>query len=797
MRQLIDDLRTDVGFALRGAAARPLLALVIVATLAIGIGVSSGVFTLFDAAVFTPHIAADPASFAQLYVSSTIDRARPGRPGYATLDEYRALASARRLSSLVATRRFVVRAGPDAVPVDLLLVTCNFFAANGAGPAVIGRLLETGDCDHSSPVAVLDEALWRANFGGSPSILGSALTLNGRAVTVVGIAPHATGQFNDSELWVPYTLRRHLNLGVDAERASNGDEGDRWLSLWGRLAPGSTRASAAAELAVLAAQYDRAHPERTTTVLVTNGSFAADPTKPLVMPLVALVMSALGCLLLITCANAATLLLARADARQRDVAIRLSLGGTRWRLLRMLVAETMLLAIAAGGASVYLAHEVPILLFKWFGGGRPAYSIAPDWRAFAYLGGLTLIAGVAAGLTPALESLRVDVLDALKGRRSGVGVGGTLFRNALIAVQIALSFVLLVGAGLFAMTHYRIVTGEPGFESSHLLIARATTTPGGFTEALGGLPGVRGIAFCSSAPVFAPQHAIVSLADGSKRETDLNEVSPGFLNVIGLPMLRGRGLDAGDQPCATGTCNVVVSEAFVRQRLPDGDPLGTTLTHDGSTMTIVGVARDSAAQVIGQPDPPVVYVPWTSAAARYQAVVRFDGDATAFSVEAGNALRRHFPGIATDARTGRWYVDAWIEEIGPVETLILALGAAAAALGIMGVYGIVSFTVSRGRRDIAIRLALGARARDIHADVVGNAVRPAMTGLLAGVALSLGIAAAFSNVLQKLHFAVSPTDPLTYGLVAALLMAVVLGALAVPARRAAHVDPMAALKCDG
>lgn len=195
---------------------------------------------------------------------------------------------------------------------------------------------------------------------------------------------------------------------------------------------------------------------------------------------------------------------------------------------------------------------MPVLLFKWFGGGRPAYPIALDARAFAYLAGLTLIAGVAAGLTPALESLRVDVLGALKGGRSAAGFRGNLFRNALIGVQIALSFVLLVGAGLFAMTHYRIVTGEPGFESSHLLVARATATPAAFTDALGGLPGVKTLAFCSSAPMFSPAHAVVSLRDGSQRETDLNEVSPTFFDVVGLPIVRGRGLDAGDQPCATG-----------------------------------------------------------------------------------------------------------------------------------------------------------------------------------------------------------------------------------------------------
>ena len=792
MRDQIDDVVTDLRFALRAAARRPLLSTVIVATLAIGIGVSSGVFTLFDAAVLTPHVASDPGSFARIYIASSGDRTRAARPGNATLDEYQAFGDARSLAAVVATHRVVVPAGPDAVRVAALLVTCNFFDANGAGAALQGRLLQQADCDTSNPVAVLDEDVWRDSFAASPSIVGSAMTLNGSAVTIVGIAPHATGQFDDSEVWVPYTLRRYLNAASGAQQAD-----DRWLSLWGRLAPGATRRSALAELSVLAAQFDRAHPPRTTAVLVTDGSFASDPGKPLVMPLVTLVMSALGCLMLITCANAATLLLAQADARQQDVAIRLSLGGSRWRLLRMLVTETMLLALVAGAASVYVAHEVPLLLFKWFGGGRPPYPVALDWRAFTYLAALTLVAGVIAGLTPSLESLRVDVLDALKGRRSTTGVSNSALRNTLIGVQIALSFILLVGAGLFAMTHYRIATGEPGFESRHLLIARATATPAALADALDRLPGSRAIAFGHSAPMFTPDHGLVTIADGIDRETDLNDISPAFFDVVGLPMLEGRALVESDQPCATGPCNVVVSAAFARHVLPAGDPIGRVLKHDGRSMTIVGVARDASAQVIGQTDPPVVYTPWTPGLDRYQALVRFDGDAAAFSSATNAALRRRFPGLTADARTGRWYVDAWIDEIGPVETLILALGAAAAALAVMGVYGVVSFTVSRRRRDIAIRIALGARGRDIGANVVRGAVMPAAAGLTAGVALSVGAAAAFSNVLEKLHFAVKPTDPLTYLCVAAVLTAVVLGALAVPARRAAHVDPLAALKYDG
>ena len=790
MRQpaLIDELGTDVRFAARAFARHALLSTTVVVTLTAGIGFSSGIFTLFDAAVLRSRVAADPASYAEIFVGSTTDRSRPGG---ASLDELSSFTRARTVRALSAHHRYMVpfaRGGDEKIPA--MLVTCGFFDTIGSGPPLAGRLLVPEDCDSAAPVAVIDEALWRNRFHADPGTVGASIDVNGAVVTVVGIAPEAAAAVDDARVWMPLTLRRYLSLGEPSRT-------DRWLSLEGRLAPGATRRQAAAELAVLASGDGVHRPADRAGIVVTDGSVVSDPRKPLVVPFITLVMSALSCLVLIACANIAVLLLSHADARQQEIAIRLSLGAGRGRLLRMLLTETLLLSACAGAASIWVAYQVPVAMFKWFGAGLPAYSLAPDWRAFTFLTLTTVLAGVAAGLAPALESMRVDVLDMLKGRRSLLGAGGgSGLRNALTGVQIALSFVLLVGAGLFGMTHYRIVTGEPGFEASHLLIARADATPAALRRALSGLPGARAIGFARTGPVLAPLGAAVWLDGISPQRADLNEVSPDYFRVIGLPILRGRGLEAGDSPCGTARCHVVVSEAFVQRILGSADPLGRVVRTATGDMEIVGVARDLSAQQIGAADPPIVYLPWTAMAPGYQAVVRFDGDPSEFSRSAAAALRRSLPATTFDARTARWYIDAWLEEIGPLELLIFALGGAASALAVIGVFGVVSFNVSRRRRELGIRTALGARPADIYAAVLGSGLKPAAAGLGAGALLASGVAVAFGSVLSQMHFAVSARDPLTYGIVAGLLGAAIVGAQVIPARRAARLEPFLALRCD-
>jgi predicted permease len=807
--RLLAELAQDIRFAIRGFARQKTLAAIVIATLTFGIGVSSGVFTLLDAVALRARVD-DPASFVRVYTAATTDRARPGRPGEATVEEYAAFRErAPALRALSAYHRYGAAIGPDDAQSRTLLVTCDFFDVFGVTRALAGRLLRAGDCDGAAPVVVLSESLWQTRFNGDPGIVGSSITVNRLPLVVVGIAPRSNAQVDNSETWIPYRLRANLGLGADPSHRVNGRlPQERWLALAGRLAPSAGRDTVAAELSVIAGQEDRLETGRMSSVLVTDGALISDPSfHATVLSLVTLVMGALSCLVLVACANVATLLLSRADARHQEIAVRLSLGAGRGRLARMLLTEILLLAGCAGIAGVYVACQVPVLITHWLIGAPPPFSLALDWRVFTYLAGATAVAGIVAGMAPALEALRVDVLDSLKGRRSILGVaGGTRVRAALITIQVSLSFVLLVGAGLFVITHYRIATEEPGFDSRQVLLPRVTPRdsrsgapavidPAAYIEALSGVPGVQRIAFARVPPMTEAPATLISTGGLAPRPIATNEVSAGYFDAVGLRILRGRALDDGDAPCARRTCHVVVSESFAHQVLGGGEPLGRMLRGEtGAALEVVGVAQDASVQQLGRPDPPALYLPWNRASGPHQPVVRFAGDGDEISVTAAAVLRRRFPGMNVDARTARWYVNAWLEEVGRLEILIVTLGASAAALAVMGVFGVVSFAVGRRTREIGVRIALGATPADIYAIVIGGGVRPVVVGLVSGAVIAVLTAIGFARLLEKFRFAVSPTAPLTYAVVTLLLGAIILAALAVPARRAARVNPLAALR---
>jgi predicted permease len=811
--RLLNDFAQDVRFAWRGFARSPVLSATVVLTLTFGIGVSSGVFTLLSGFALKPHVHADPATFARLHMVHPGARAGAGPFPRATPEEYFAFRDdLRTLRPLAAYAQLTAPVGDgDGAPGRVLLVTCNFFDVYGVRRAALGRLLEERDCASADPVVVLSDEDWRTRFAADPEVIGRVTSIKDLAVTIVGVAPRTAAAVQNSNAWVPYTLRPRLTAGSDPRRMVDGHfPHDRWLNLAGRLTEGATREQARAEAAVVAARQDRLHPGQASTVLVTNGAMIADPAlRTTVSSVVMLVMFVLTSLLLIACANVATLLLSRADARQKEVAIRLSIGAGRARLLRMLLTETLVLGVCAGIASLAVARAIPAVLIRWLADRTPEFPMEPDWRVFIYVSAAVFLVGIVAGLAPALESMRVDVLDSLKGRRSVVGAGmkGGRLRAGLIATQVALSFVLLVGASLFVITHYQVATRDPGLDASQVMmprisyrgpsIARPDQTPAEMTRILASLPGAERVVFASAAPGFAASTIRIA-RDGAEPQTiDVNEVSPGFFQALGIPILRGRPLDERDRPCGTGTCDVVVSASLVRRFLPDGDPLGRTLTSvPGTHYRIVGVSRDTSMQEPGRADSPLIYLPWIADGRPYQALVRFTGDGRQFGRDTTELLRARFTGASVEARTLYWTIERLLDTIGRVEILAVTLGITATSLAVMGVFGVVSFAASRRRHELGVRIALGATSRDIYASVIGLGVRPVAVGLLCGMGLAVMAAVGFARVLDKLQFTVSPLNPLVYAGAASLLTVVILAALTVPARRAADVSPLTALKAE-
>jgi predicted permease len=806
---LVDDLVADVRFALRGFRQHKMLSGVVIVTLTFGIGVSSGVFTIFSRLLLQPPVTADPGSFVQIYTTATTDRARWPPFTASSVEEYvtfrDGLRSVRMLSAY-GTFPFRTRFGAAAEAANLYLVTCNHFEVYGLNRPARGRLLQPSDCESAAPVMVLSHGGWLSYFGGEESVVGRAVPVAGVLVTIVGVAPPSDASLRLGSGWLPYTLRAQLKVGDDPRVMTDAHRGhDRWLIVNGRLTAGTTREQASAELAVVAARSDLAHPGRFSSAVATDGALVNDPTKrPMALSLMGLTMGALSCLVLIACANVATLLLSRAEARQKEIAIRLSLGAGRVRVMRMLLAETLTLAVVAGAASVYVAFQIPRVITDWLAGTVVEIRLTPDWRAFAYLAATVCLAGIAAGLAPALESMRVDVLDSLKGRRSTFGARtGSRFRGVLVTVQVALSFVLVVGSTLFLVTHYQTVNRQVGFETGQVLMPRVThrtaagvsrPSPANLADVLHTVPGMHAIAFAQTAPVFASAKTEIVTPEGNVHPISANEVSPGFFAALDLPLLRGRALDERDRSCEGGTCQIVVSESFARRILRSPDPIGRVVrTKAGVTWQVVGVAGDTAV-ASKEVDPPQAYLPWAPDGRPYQALVRFTGDPASYAPAVAAALRQRFPGASVEAHTLRWPIEYWIEEVGKVESLVVALGGAAVALAAMGIFGIVSFAVARRRQELGVRVALGAAPRDIYATVIGTALTPVALGLVSGVVIAVSAGIAFASVLAKLRLGATATDPLIYAGAGAVLLAIIGTALIVPARRAASIEPVMALR---
>jgi len=802
--RFLDELRQDVRFAWRGILRRRLTAAIVVLTLTFGIGISSGVFTMMSAAALRAQVADDPGSFVRIYTSLTTDPARPRPFGQATLEQYVALRDRLRTIQPLAASRNVGATIGGGRSERVLLATCNLFDAYRVRRAVLGRLLRQSDCARAEPVVVLADDIWRRRFDADPAMVGRTIDVAGVSLTVVGVAPTESAP-DGGAAWIPYTLRGTFNVRRDT-RSGNESE-DRWLNLAGRLSPGVTPAQAQAEATVAAAALDALHPGQRTSVKVTDGALVHDPNvRGNVLALLTLVMGALTALVLIVCANVATVLLSHAAARREEIAIRLAMGAGRPRLVRMLLTETLTLAGCAGVASYFVAQAVPAVLLHWMTDRPPVFPMTPDWRVFVYLTASVGLAGIAAGLTPALDSMRADIVTAIKGQRSLAGPRShARAPGVLMAVQIALGFVLLTGAALFMITHYQTITRDPGYDAHAVLMPRVTYRqapqsppppgPAALRDVLAAIPGARSMAFAATAPGFQAAAADV-VGNGVTISAETNEISPGFFEALGIRIARGRALDRSDAPCQGHGCAVVVSEALARRVFATDDAVGREVRLGADALRIVGVAADTSAQVRSRPDPPLIYLPWTGDGRAYQALVRFDGDTGQFAENAARALRARFAGASVDVHTLRWPLDGWIDEIGGVEQLIVALGLASAVLAAMGVFGVVSFAVSRREREFGIRIALGAARAQIYATVLRTGARPIAAGLTAGGLVALLCAAGFARILAQMQFTVAPFDPRLYVLAAVPLILVIAAALVGPARRAVSIDPLRALKHD-
>jgi len=813
----IETLLLDIRYGLRMLRQNLGFTVAAVLAIALGVGINVGIFSVLNGAALRllPIPRAEQlVSVSQIFHRRTI-RNTHGETSMFSYSEYLDYRDHNHVfSGLVAYEPFLegTLAGGKMQQLLGTATSCNYFDVLNERPA-LGRGFVDSDCATSgdNAVVVVSDQLWRDTFGGDPTLVGKKITLNRMAFTVTGVAPPGfTGtEPMTSAFWVPITIQKVLDAGRDRL----ADDNMSWLALLGRVRPGVTMEQVRADLGVIAGRIDQLNPGRTTSLAISTATFFGRPEeRQSLIPVAFVILAAFGLVLLIACANVANLLLARASARHKEIALRLSIGAGRWRLVRQLLTESLLLSMLGGALGSLFAFWSFASITQFVTSHLPhmfstlAVNVAPDFRVLAYALALTLVTGILFGLVPALQSSRLDLNTALKedGAKSGPGKkSGRFLRNTLVGAQIAVCMILLLAAGLLLRGLYYAQTVDPGFEMKDVAAAflypkaqgydetRATAFMGRLRERLAGLPGVSEIAQAECAPLSHDFSADYMTVPGRLDRVliEYNHVTPAYFSVVGIPIVRGRDFGPGETEDAPG---IIVTESTARRLWPGADPLGKTLRQDtGREYSVIGVAKDAQVSHLGDVNAPYLYFPaGPQDNVRTYVLVRFAGSFTPVGKGIREAVRSLDPDMPVDVVRLEEYLEVWRSPSRIVAALSGALGVLAVLLASIGVYGMVSYSVSRCLREIGIRMVLGADRTEVMKLVIEQAMRPVLIGGLAGLAAC----AAVSHVLSSMLFGLSAHDPLAFISVPLLLLVIALAASHVPARRAMRVDPMVALR---
>ena len=798
---MLDSLAQDVRFAVRMLGRQPAHAAGAILILSIAIGLVTALFSVFNASVLRPWRVPDPSSIVTI-------RGRP-LPGqqYGTLSnaEYRYFrARARSFTQIASTMpgggSFGRDDGVAIADVQWNFVTANYFDALGIGMAA-GRSFLREEEDYASPrpVAIISERLWREYFDSDPAIAGRTIRVRNRIKTIVGVAPAGFQDVWSSriDVWMPLPtaalaygeLDRNVLARFDDPRVS----GPR---VFGRLAPGVSAAQAQSELDVLSRQFRRAEGMDAPGLMLadTRPLHADAETAKAALPVLGLMFVALFLVLLLACANVANLNLARAMGRQHEIATRLSLGASRLRVARQLLTESLIVSLIAGAAGFYLAATVPQALLRSASPIRRVDMLDTDILAFSFALGMTLVACALSGVVPAFRATRTNLATSGLDRFAG-GAGATRLRSLLLASQIALTAMLLVGAGLLTRAIGHAMSLDPGFTVAGIQVMPLETplrTPPAALRRLADALQREGLPVAASDfPPITSSRADVSVRHpGQGREMNrlvmLRPVSPNYFETLGIRMVAGRTFSADSEHR-----EIVVSESAARRFWPDGPAIGQRLSSGGGTTSetsheVVGVAADVATSKLTAAEP-VIY--W-SVDAPGVLLTRDRSPAIADRVAA--VVRGTLPGAVMSSRPLMDDVRRSLQDLVIGSRVAWALGALALALAGIGAFAVFACLVEERRREIGIRMALGAGAPQVVRLVVGGVSRPLAAGL--GIGLLLSIAG--GRLLRSALYGMSPFDPIAYGQIAAILVAAGVLATWIPARRAARIDPAVSLRAD-
>ncbi|HKQ78136.1 MAG TPA: ABC transporter permease [Blastocatellia bacterium] len=807
----------DLRYSARMLLKNPSLTLIAIVTLALGIGANTTIFSFVNGIALRPIAGVkEPERLVGVYTSD-YSSGLYGSSSYPDYADFRDQAEA--FSGMAAYRGAVLTltGADEAERISGAYVTGNYFDTLGV-EARAGRTLRAEDVKPGAPpVAVISHRLWQRRFAGDASVVGREITLDRRAYTVVGVASESFRGLRvgaPPEFWLP----------MAAETV--GGRGSRGLAITGRLKPGVTLEQAQAQIATIGARLARAYPE-------TNLGTLAAPDQPRPMSVVrearigpqgqrnlwmtlGLLLTVVGLVLLIACANVANLLLSRASARRREIAVRLAIGASRGRLVRQLFTESLLLALLSGAGGLVMGLWSSELLPALYLPTEPgSLDVSLDGRVLIFTLAVSLLTGALFGLAPALQSSRPDLVAALKDETSVQRQGGRrrfTTRQALVVTQVALSLTLLIGAGLFLQSLGRALTFDPGFASQNLLIASLTTRGVAMTkeqgqafyrqalERVGGLPGVRSASLTYIAPLGGGgQRRGVQIEGYEPRpnedlELNCNLIGLNYFNTMGIPLALGRDFDARDGESSPGV--VIVNEELARRYFPGQNPIGKRLRFGSNSpyREIIGVARSAKYRQLREAPLPFIYIPL---AQEYSSGMTLLTRAVGDPADLAQAVRHEINSLNKDVpvfgvRTMSEQIDATLSSDRMIASLLGAFGGIALLLAVVGIYSVMSFAVTQRAREIGVRVALGARGADVLRLVIGQGMKLVVIGVAIGLAMSL----ALTRLTASLLFEVSATDPITFTLVALLLIGVALMACYLPARRAAKVDPVVALRRD-
>lgn len=809
MESFIKDLRHSI----RSLSKKPGFTFVIVLTLALAIGANTAIFSVVNAALLKPLPYREPDRLVHLWEATPQQNYPKREASYPDFQDWRLCEAFEGMAAYRGGGGFMLTNADSSERIDAGVVSGNFFSVLGVAPLLGWSFDESYEKQGAERVVLLSHGFWQRHFAGDRNVIGKSILLSGNSYQVIGVLPPEF-QFSprgSAEVWTPWQLSESMMT----RRFMH------FVNVFARLKPGVSLEQAKAAMqpitGKIAQDFADSHAGTSIQVIPLHQQFVGN-----IKPLLVLLLIAVGVVLLIACSNVANLLLVRASGRQKEVAIRSALGASAWRLVRQLLTESLVLALAGGIVGLVLAHwgvdalisAIPDNLLNFMPYLR---GVKIDGYALAFTAMLSLVVSLLFGLVPALQSAKTDLQSVLKeGGKTSASSARQGLRNGLVVAEVALALVLLVSAGLMVRSLWGLINVDPGFNPQNLLTFTFTLPPAAYDSnekiivtrqqlmsRLAAIPGVQGAAMVGTLPLiggnttrFYPTSQ-PKPAPGDDVEANIRDVSANYFSVMGVRLIAGRYLT--EQDTATSQNVVIINQSLAKRVFPNQEAVGQNITVTGESATpllIAGVVADEKITGLDAQNTSVVYYPYqqdSSVGMASSVVVRTTGDPMNLSNVIRAECRKVEPGMsiffvrtmeqiaATSPATFARRYPAMLIGLFAIVALLLAA---------IGIYGVISYTISQQTHEIGIRIALGARPGNILSLVM----KKGMGLTLLGVAIGLVASFVLTRWMADLLFGVSATDPLTFAGIALLLIAVALTACYVPALRAMKVDPMVALR---